>query len=224
VKKPKMSKKVEDALREQIEELSEQLEPLFETLNNGADYEVALIGAAFLERSLEVLLMASLSGTRVGGKGVLANDAVPKFLQPRIKLARALGMVSSAQAHDLLKICEARNHFAHHFQRASFRDTRVASAMEAVRAMNWLRASTQGAGSLSESSTERSGTSLEPTEVRARFCYVCARASQRLLLSSLGAKPIEPRDDREWIPSDSPRFSASSNTSDRLADVERPMT
>lgn len=90
------------------------------------DRVIAIVGAAYLDSTLDSLLRAVLTGP--------SSEDVDKLLGPtgalgangtRCQLAYCLGLITSDQKDDLRKIAKIRNKFAHDFNETTFNSSPI---------------------------------------------------------------------------------------------------
>jgi hypothetical protein len=86
-----------------------------ERLQQG-DYALAMIGASFVDKALEVAILSRLAPMSTEGRAGLfdySHNGPLSDLSSRILLARAMGLFGPKTFHDLQRIREIRNAFAH---------------------------------------------------------------------------------------------------------------
>src|SRR4051812_28039849 len=94
-------------------ESDKQLAALFEALNSEEPMACAILCAAYIERCLVVLLQQFfIAGSETGKKLVSHGGAVGE-LSGRARLAYCLGLIDDRLRHDIEKIGDIRNEFAH---------------------------------------------------------------------------------------------------------------
>jgi hypothetical protein len=100
-----------------------------EHLDGGGDYALALIGATFVERALEVAILSRLTPMDNDDRARLFDfDRHGPLcdLASRIRMARAMGIYGPHTFDDLTRIREIRNAFAHALWHITFATAEIA--------------------------------------------------------------------------------------------------
>jgi hypothetical protein len=163
--------------------LSTNTQAFFDVLNNEPDFSVVVISAAYIDACLATPLAKLLVQSSVSAKLLDARSGALGSFASRADACYTLGLVSKSLYQDLLVLAEIRNQFAHHHLSLTF------STPE-------LSASCKG---LSYAMTLKNGDIDEPMfrpgqldDIRTRFVMSVVLISQRLLVTALGVKRIEP--------------------------------
>jgi hypothetical protein len=90
-----------------------------------SDRGAALVGAALLDARLERLLLAHMLPGKVAGELVNGRNAPLGTFSARINLCYALGLITTAERHDLNLVRSIRNEFAHREHGITFSDDRI---------------------------------------------------------------------------------------------------
>lgn len=162
-----------------IEQLSKEIQELYDVLNEEGDLPVILVGASFLDASLSSILETKFISSSVAGKILDSRGGALGSFSARADVCYLLGLIDKPLYSDLLKIAEIRNEIAHHHLALSF-------AADSVKKM---------CEELSYVSTLTAGKTNEPLGMeeyivgpRNQFFMTVVMISQRLLLIGLGLK------------------------------------
>jgi hypothetical protein len=112
----------------QEDRAAEMLMRLKAAFRGESDRSAAIVAAAMLETSLVEVVQRLLLPVTSGARGMRL-----KFFGETIGVAEQLGLISSTFAHDLGRVNEIRNYFAHHPFEASFNDEKVVKLVEQLR-------------------------------------------------------------------------------------------
>lgn len=106
-----------------------------ETVRELPDHALALVCAAFVERTLERVILSRLVRLTTTQHNELFVGLGPlSSLSAKIKLAYALGAIGSESVGDLNRIKDVRNQFAHSFHPISFRTRAVVAEVRKLKA------------------------------------------------------------------------------------------
>ncbi|HJU05299.1 MAG TPA: MltR family transcriptional regulator, partial [Nitrospiraceae bacterium] len=89
------------------------------------DRVVAIVGAAYLDSTLDSLIRAIFVDDQGEADRLLRPEGALGANGSRCQLAYCLGLITRDQRDDLKTIARIRNEFAHDFRRSSFNDDRV---------------------------------------------------------------------------------------------------
>ncbi len=160
----------------EVDQLSAEIQQVFDALNEQPDLACVIAGAAFLDAGLESILRAHFRSHRIGNN-LLRPDGPLGSFAARADLAYCLGLASKDHYEDLRRIAEIRNAFAHNHLQLTFGDARVqemCSNLREWRTIGWNDAA------------EDSGPTVRRIAARNKFALSAALISQRLLLTALG--------------------------------------
>ncbi len=90
-----------------------------------SDRGAALVGAALLDTRLERLLLSHMLPGKVADDLVVGGNAPLGTFSSRISATLALGLITSAERHDLNLVRSIRNEFAHREHGLTFEDQRI---------------------------------------------------------------------------------------------------
>ena len=123
----------------QINELTEDIQKVYDVLNNESDLACVLIGTSYLSELLGSLVMSQLKKSNVT-KNLLKPDrgAIGSF-RARADLAYCLDLISKYDYNDLLMIADIRNGFAHKHLSLDFNNAKVQEACGKLTAYHVLR-------------------------------------------------------------------------------------
>ncbi len=111
-----------------LEVMDENAKRMMFEMYEDSDRAAALMGGAHLDTLLGRLLEASLVDERETSQ-IMSGDREPLgAFSARIKMCRALALISGPVAEDLDRLKTVRNHFAHE-EAASFEDDKIRSAL-----------------------------------------------------------------------------------------------
>ncbi|WP_428506918.1 MltR family transcriptional regulator [Roseateles sp.] len=91
-----------------------------------SDRGAALVGAALLDTRLERLLISHMLPGKVTNDLVLGGNAPLGTFSSRINVCLSLGLITSAERHDINLVRSIRNEFAHREHGLTFEDERIA--------------------------------------------------------------------------------------------------
>lgn len=167
----------------QAENLSTDTKAFFDVLNNEPDFSVVVISAAYIDACLAALLDKLLVQSSISAKLLDACSGALGSFASRADACYTLGLVSKSLYQDLLVLAEIRNQFAHHHLSLTFATPELsASCIKLSYAMTLKN------GDIDEPMF-RSG---QLDDIRTRFVLSVVLISQRLLVTALGVKRIEP--------------------------------
>lgn len=120
-----MNRNEEAIMTEQITEIENTWSKLFKELGETNDRVTAIVGQAFLDEHLEQLITSFLIDSETHIRKLLDDGGRPLgSFGARIEAAYCLGLISKDEYHDLDKIRDIRNDFAHKLD-LSFTDQSV---------------------------------------------------------------------------------------------------
>jgi mannitol operon repressor len=90
-----------------------------------SDRGAALVGAALLDARLERLLLAHMLPGKAATNLIRGRNAPLGTFSARISMCYVLGLITSAEKHDLNLIREIRNEFAHREHGITFTESRI---------------------------------------------------------------------------------------------------
>ena len=169
----------------QIEQLSSELQELFNVLNDGQDLSVILIGTSFLDTSLSSILERKIRKGKVSKKMLESGRGMLGTFASRADACYVLGLIEKPIYKDLLTIGEIRNKIAHHHLALDFDDENIKNLCSKLSYMG----SAESFKSF-DSDPENQPLWLADLMVGARnqFILSVVMISQRLLLIGLGIK------------------------------------
>lgn len=128
-----MAKRQLPATKEEVEALAEKF---FSSLVQESDRGCVLVGAAFIDEGLEILLRSkTLHDTltvKVCVDPLFAGLGPLRSFWAKTQLCRALDIIDDWMYEDLEKIRNLRNLFAHSYENADFDDQRVIALTEGL--------------------------------------------------------------------------------------------
>jgi DNA-binding MltR family transcriptional regulator len=162
-----------------VEQLSSEVQELFDVLNNERDIAVILIGTSFLDACLASILHRKFIESTISDKLLDLGAGALGSIAPRADLCYVLEFIDKPLYQDLCTISQIRNEVAHHHLALSFGAESVQALCTKLRYV----ASLQDAGT---------GQPLSLVDwmidARSQFVLTTVMASQRLLIVGLGVK------------------------------------
>ena len=119
-----------------LEELSEDIQKVYDILNQESDLACVLIGTSYLSELLASTIKIAFIETSVLQKIFDPQRGIIGGFSSRADLAYCLGLISKTNYQDLLKIAEIRNKFAHKHLSLDFGDTTIRKICGELKA--WL--------------------------------------------------------------------------------------
>jgi DNA-binding MltR family transcriptional regulator len=132
-----MAKRLLPGTKQEVEALASKFSA---SLSAESDRGCVLVGAAFIDEGLEILLRSRMLHDAPSVKACV--DPLFTGLGPlrsfwaKTQLCRALDLMSDWMYEDLERIRNLRNLFAHSYENASFEDPRVIALTEGLKAAN----------------------------------------------------------------------------------------
>ena len=172
------------------EELKGASADVFEVLRAESDRGCVLVAAAFVEEGLELLLRSRmLTNPKVGT--LFSGPMAPLgSFSAKIEIAQALHLLLREEYEDLNAIRALRNHFAHSYVKATFRDDK---AVETVKNLHHF-----GTAAFPETQQETSRSD----QFRGRFCLAAAWLAGTLHNAAVMATARERVQQLELVPVD----------------------
>lgn len=170
-----MAKRSLPGTKQEVEALAQKF---FTSLSTESDRGCVLVGAAFIDEGLEVLLRARMLHDGPSVKAcvdpLFAGLGPLRSFWAKTQLCRAFDLIDDWMYEDLERIRNLRNLFAHSYENASFEDPRVIALTEGLEAANkavkGLTRLSETTKSEPEISKEQSQQREMPTNIeRARF-------------------------------------------------------
>jgi DNA-binding MltR family transcriptional regulator len=114
------------------EELSEDVQKVFDVLNDESDLACVLIGSSYLGELLASILEVRFIKGNTAKRLLDPNGAIGTF-QARADLAYCLGLIDKSAYQDLSLIAEIRNTFAHKHVALDFGKSAIQATQEELR-------------------------------------------------------------------------------------------
>jgi DNA-binding MltR family transcriptional regulator len=168
-----------------LEDLSEDLQGLFEVLNGESNIAIGLVSAAYLEAALR----STLSRHFIQGKtsdALLSPGGALSTFAAKAQTAYALGLISEPLYKTLIQIGEIRNIMAHHHLQLGFGDVNVQAACEKLNYLEMLDQEQKLKGS-----SQGNLFSRYASDARTRFTLTVVHAATHIVLQGLSVSRCE---------------------------------
>jgi hypothetical protein len=113
--------------------ISSKFEEMARQLENETDRGAALVGAAWLDATLESMLSQFLIDEPPKVDRLFSQNGPLSTFSARIDMTYCLGFYGPKTYHDLHLIREIRNDFAHHIEEATFNDQSIRDRCDSLR-------------------------------------------------------------------------------------------
>jgi len=163
------------------EALSSDTTAFFNVLNDESDFSVVLVATAYIDACLGALLARRFVESSISEKLLDPRSGALGSFAARADACYVLGLVPKPLYHDLVRLAEIRNQFAHYHLSLNFQQPQVA---EQCGKLSYL-------GTLPRWDVKEWTPMFTPEmiqEPRVRFVFTTVMITQRLLVDALGVE------------------------------------